>query len=268
MRKSTFHQRLGEVAGTDRGAKTKLASKIGVSRQTLNKWLSGASQPGLEMLPKIVSVTGVSYEWLVEGKGEKHGPKLPANINIILPKGGARRGGEPDASTGTGGDTTEYRELWRAADALAVACPAAANAGEPIIPEEHLDRDSEKYYLFRRRFLENINRTGDFICIVVDPGEGRSMHPTLAPGDLLLVDRNLAPYMQSQRALMKLNGSIVLLANPDDRGLFVKRIWIDSRGRLVAQSDNPEFAARIFELEGRKVDEIIVGRVVWRGHEL
>ena len=94
------------------------------------------------------------------------------------------------------------------------------------------------------------------------------MHPTLAPGDLLLVDRNLTTYMQSQRSLMKLNGSIALLANPDDRGLFVKRIWIDSRGRLVAQSDNPEFAARIFELEGRKVDETIVGRVVWRDHEL
>ena len=126
-----------------------------------------------------------------------HGAKLPANINVVLPRGGARRGGESDAPTGR--DAAEYRELWRAADALAVACPAAANAGEPIIPEEHLDRDSEKYYLFRRRFLENINRTGNFICIVVDLKEGRSMHPTLAPGDLLLVDRNLATYMQSQR---------------------------------------------------------------------
>ena len=89
MRKSTFHQRLREVAGNDRGAKTKLASKIGVSRQMLNKWLSGTSQPGVEMLPKIVAVTGVSYEWLVEGKGEKHGAKLPANINVVLPRGGS-----------------------------------------------------------------------------------------------------------------------------------------------------------------------------------
>ena len=266
MRKSLINQRIREVAAKWKGSKAALARTIGVTPQKMNQWLSGAVKPTLEMLPKIVSVTGVSYDWLLTGKGEMHGAKLPANINVVLPRGGARCGGESDAPTGR--DAAEYRELWRAADALAVACPAAANAGEPIIPEEHLDRDSEKYYLFRRRFLENINRTGNFICIVVDLKEGRSMHPTLAPGDLLLVDRNLATYMQSQRALMKLNGSIVLLANPDDRGLFVKRIWIDSRGRLIAQSDNPEFAARIFELEGRKVDEIIVGRVVWRGHEL
>ena len=150
MRKSPINQRLREVAAKWKGSKAALARAIGVTPQKMNQWLSGAVKPTLEMLPKIVGVTGVSYEWLVEGKGEKHGAKHAANINVVLPRRTARSGGGPDASTGR--DEAEYRELRRAADALAVPYPAAANAGEPIIPEEHLDRDSEKYYLFRRRF--------------------------------------------------------------------------------------------------------------------
>ena len=67
---------------------------------------------------------------------------------------------------------------------------------------------------------------------------------------------------------MHLNGTIALLANPDDKGLFVKRIWIEPGGRVIAQSDNIEFPAKTFDLEGQKINEIIVGRVVWRGHEL
>ena len=209
-------------------------------------------------MEKIAKAYHVSLDWLVLGKGSKSGePEAPGVIVATMPQSRGARGG-PGFS----------KEIWKAQNAVAVPCPAVANAGEPIVAEEYLDKDSEKHYIFRWRFLQDLNRSGDWICIVVDPREGDSMKPTLSPGDLLLIDRNLSSFLQSPRSLMRLNGTIALLANPDDSGLFVKRIWIETEGRLIAQSDNIEFPAKSFSLEGKKLDEIIVGRVVWRGHAL
>ncbi len=253
MSREPFHRRLKELIGDEYGAKVRFARALSITPQHLNDWLSGRSKPGSEFLPRIVRVTGVSYEWLLEGKGEK----VPAPSDSFLTV-------FPDQVR----DPDQLRQMKRNADAIAIPCPVLANAGEPIIPEDHLEPDSEKYYLFRRRFLDKINRAGNFICVVVDPKEGRSMKPTLAPGDLLLVDRNLSAFTRSRETMKGLNGKIVLLADPDDHGLFVKRIWIDQRGHLVAQSDNPRYPARLFDLHDRKIKEIIAGRVVWRGHEL
>ncbi len=257
-------QRLREIIGSEWGAQRKFAQRIGVSQTTIRRYLQGA-QPPASILAKIVNASGVSYEWLVEGKGSQYGKPPGPTIQVTSITGWPS--GEESGTEGVK-RATSAGELRRSADAIAVPCPVLANAGVPIIPEEYLNKNSEKYYLFRRRFLYNMNPAGDWICVLLHAREAESMNPTLSPGDLLLVDRNLSPYMRTLRALMRLNGSIALLANPDDRGLFVKRIWMDQKGRLVAQSDNPEFPAVVFDLEEQQLNHLIVGRVVWRGHEL
>ncbi len=187
---------------------------------------------------------GVSVEWLVTGNG----PKNP-------------EASQPRIVIGMLGEDA-------GADTLAIPCPAVAHAGEAIIPEEYLDRLSEKHYLFRKRFLQKLNRNADWICILIDKREGESMMPALAPGDLLLVDRNLSDSTRSRETLKGLNGKIVLLADPDTSGLFVKRIWIDREGKLTASSDNHAFEPKHFDLKDQDIQQIIVGRVVWRGHKL
>ena len=244
MPKDTIHQRLKQIIGKERGDKASLARTLGIRPQQLNQWLSGYSKPPLEMIPRIIEATGTTYTWFLNGKGAKH-PQMEL----------------PQIKVGLIGEDA-------GADTLAIPCPAVANAGEAIFPEEYLDRLSEKHYLFRKRFLDKINAHADWICILIDEREGDSMSPTLTPGDLILVDRNLKPYLRSVKTLMKLNGTLALLADPDSSGLFVKRIWIDPEGRLTAHSDNHAFAPKNFDLEDQNIQQIIVGRVVWRGHKL
>lgn len=231
------------ILGTSRGALSKYAQRSGITPSKLNRYLTG-SIPAADVAIRMARAAGVNVEWLVTGNGPKD-PEV-SQLQIVV--------GMQKEEAG--------------ADTLAIPCPAVANAGEPIIPEEYLDPDSEKYYLFRTRFLQKLNAQADWICILIDDREGNSMTPTLAPGDLLLVDRNITRYTQSVEALMQLNGKLVLLSDPDDAGLFVKRMWIEEEGRLLASSDNLEFPARLFDLKDCNIKDIIAGRVVWRGHEL
>lgn len=238
-----FRERLKQALGSQYGVKAKVAARSGISTAKLNSYLTG-SLPALDVGLRLAKASGVSVEWLVEGKG----PRTPDS-------------GRPQIVVGMLGEDA-------GADTLAIPCPAVANAGEAIIPEEYLDKHSEKHYLFRKRFLNRLNAHADWICILIDEREGESMMPTLIPGDLILVDRNLKSFLGSRKELSKLNGTLALLADPDTSGLFVKRIWIEKEGRLIAHSDNRAFAPKTYSLKDQDIHRLIAGRVVWRGHKL
>ncbi len=44
-----------------------LASKLGVTRQTVTNWTNGKSEPSLFLLKKIKDVCGVTYDFLLDG---------------------------------------------------------------------------------------------------------------------------------------------------------------------------------------------------------
>jgi signal peptidase I len=78
---------------------------------------------------------------------------------------------------------------------------------------------------------------------------GRSMAPTLAPGDRLLVVR-LPPRV----------GDVVLAADPRGGGReLVKRVTSIVRGRVTLSGDNPAAST-----DGRTFGSIPVGDVGWR----
>ena len=146
----------------------------------------------------------------------------------------------------------------REEDFVSVPCVQLAYAGEPILELRHLHR--ERYYWFRRNFLMSIDRRGDFIAVILD-GKADAMRPTLAPGDICLVNRR-------EKFILKKNNYQLFLVNWGDSssGTAVKRVSAYKQ-QLILSSDNhlPRYAPIPIAIDNRDVNQIIIGRVVWAG---
>lgn len=78
-----------------------LAEKIGVSRQAISKWETGASAPDLEKLRALSECFGVTLDQLAGGRAAKAQPGGPACAGAGTPPGGAgpaRPGPRADAA--------------------------------------------------------------------------------------------------------------------------------------------------------------------------
>lgn len=64
-----FADRLGRIADTGWGGKSRLARQLGVPQSTFSNYLSGRARPPFGVLLRIAEVTGVSLDWLVHGSG-------------------------------------------------------------------------------------------------------------------------------------------------------------------------------------------------------
>ncbi len=82
---------------------------------------------------------------------------------------------------------------------------------------------------------------------------GDSMHPTIADGDIMLVD--------TSEERVRGPAIYVILAGNE---AIVKRIELTMEGWLVVKSDNPAYETRT--LKGEQADEFrCLGKVVWSG---
>jgi hypothetical protein len=71
---AAFARRLGQALDHSgftrgRGRTTALATRYAVSRETSRKWLTGLAMPELERIIELAMHSGVSFEWLVTGRG-------------------------------------------------------------------------------------------------------------------------------------------------------------------------------------------------------
>jgi phage repressor protein C with HTH and peptisase S24 domain len=106
---------------------------------------------------------------------------------------------------------------------------------------------------FDRAFLRKLSASSDMLSIIQVAGD--SMHPTLADGDDILVDR--ADGVDQLR-----DGIYVLRA---DDVLIVKRIAVGPERRLTIRSDNPTYP------DWADCDPAtlrIIGRVIWFGRKV
>lgn len=131
---------------------------------------------------------------------------------------------------------------------------AAGNGSLPVVPEE-------KIYFFHESYMVRHGwSAGDrdrFCCIRLGK-KAFSMHPTIQPNAVVLVDRRYP------EALLKtLKRGICLVDDPDE-GVAVKRATMGD-GVLVIESDNPDpqFHARVISLKGRNVRDVIRGKALW-----
>lgn len=70
-----FQERLYQLRRERGLSQEDLANQVGVSRQAVQKWESGAAQPGLDKLAALAAYFGVTLDWLVNGAD----PAAPAD---------------------------------------------------------------------------------------------------------------------------------------------------------------------------------------------
>lgn len=118
-----------------------------------------------------------------------------------------------------------------------------------------IDREDEKSNLaFRREWVSRV-ATGSPEDLAALTVEGDSMDPTLAHGDLILIDTSQAWHLR--------DGIYVLRV---DDALLVKRISVNpSSKKLTIKSDNPIYDCWT-DCDPSDVDPI--GRVIWVGRSL
>lgn len=86
--KGAFAARLREVCvgkglPAGRGLQTELAKLFEVSPNAARKWVLGLAVPEMEMTIRIAKWGDVNIEWLLTGRGPKHGNKIPARALVV-----------------------------------------------------------------------------------------------------------------------------------------------------------------------------------------
>lgn len=119
---------------------------------------------------------------------------------------------------------------------------AAAGSGEELVDWIYFEQE------WLRRTLGVNPRE-----LVIIEAIGDSMFPTIASGDLLLVDVSEP----------KLRGEAMYVLAFDD-AVVVKRVMMPGKGRLILTSDNERYGST--EIARDELDRVrVVGRVVWAG---
>jgi SOS-response transcriptional repressor LexA len=221
-RSKSFSQRLQsaiEAALAERGLSGRQASIAVVGHDGLIRDIRAGSIPSADRLEALCELLGLEFY-------------------IGPPRGPAQ---EPQAA--------EVRVEGEAFSALPLyGAELAAGAGRANAEEEVVER-----LAFRREWLSRIGVSPAQAVLVKVRGD--SMQPTLADGDLVLIDRARTEGSKGRvYALVDVSG--------DTR---VKRLDRPDRATLVLRSDNP---AHPLELRrGPDLDRLrIIGEVRWSGH--
>lgn len=77
-----FQERLYTLRKEHGLSQEDLANQVGVSRQAVQKWESGAAQPSLDKLTALARYFGVTLDWLVNGEGaQERAHEAPVVVN-------------------------------------------------------------------------------------------------------------------------------------------------------------------------------------------
>lgn len=217
-----FTQRLRKIIGTE--SVRKFARRAGLNPGTLQSILTRGTAT-LENLVAIAQAGGVSVGWLATGAEPANRPGLAEEPAAFRP------------AAGLGDDFVLLPKY---------DVRAAAGGGAVIHSEQIVDYLAFKAsWVYQRLGAQPKN-------LILLESWGDSMEPTIADGDLLLVDRS--------RAQVRDNAIYAFAA---DGNLMVKRLQRRiATGHLIVISDNPRYAP---EELGPGVPLNVIGQVIWHG---
>lgn len=195
-----------------------LSVKSGVGDSLLRKYLSG-SEPGLEKAALIARAKNLSLDWLATGEGPM------------------KRG-----ETAVFGDMADEFVMVRRFDVRSAAgAGAVAETAEQLAP-----------LAFRKDWIRTRLRRNPDTLMAIENG-GDSMYPTIADGDILLIDTGESEIRTQGIYSLVIDGLLV-----------TKRCLIGARGKLVLKSDNPSYG--VTEMHPADIEDLrVLGRVVWHG---
>ncbi|RLK50860.1 phage repressor protein C with HTH and peptisase S24 domain [Alkalispirillum mobile] len=205
----------------------RFAQRCGISDSLIRKYLEG-SMPGLEKLIMIARAADVRVGWLATGElpvrecGEAAGLRVANTLQ-------ARYAGEFALIP------------WYEAQ-----CDSAADQS----PDERM----AERLAFRRDWLLGEGLAPEGLVLVCAGGD--SMVPTVADGDLLMVDTRERDLAEDAIYVLRLDHHVV-----------AKRLQVDWKGGLWVRSDNPQYADQHISTEDA-AELNIVGRVVWMARRI
>ncbi len=208
--------RIRFIRSVSRLQNDELALAFGVSDSAFKSWLRG-TDPAVKNLVKIQEVSGFSLQWIATGDGPMFSggdDGKPAPGFIYVPRYDVR------ASAGTG----------------------------QLIETEQL----KGFVAFREEWVRSRLRRNPANLVVVE-AYGDSMHPTIADGDIMLVD------ISEERV----RGSAIYFVRAGNEAI-VKRIELKMDGSLVLKSDNPAYEPWTVTTN-EATDFKVLGKVIWTG---
>ena len=209
-----FSDRLKKLIG-DR-SRLSFARACDVSDGAVKGWLERGQKPSIDKALAIAKQCGVSLEWLISGDG----PMFPDTTVC---------GGSPDF---THVDHYDVR----------------ASAGGGAVVESENIRGT---IAFRTDWLREEGLDPKRLNVISVMGD--SMEPSLADGDIILIDR---------RESKPRPGGIYVLNY--EGNLLVKRLQPLLNGGFKIISDNPRYEPETVQAE--QMEQVrIIGRVVWKG---
>jgi phage repressor protein C with HTH and peptisase S24 domain len=218
-----------------------LASKVGVAPATLYRWLNAQFDPSLAKLAELAEAMNVSLAWLVTGTGPMDARN--ARRHALLEEYGApdfeSAGGKAGRSPLAFYERWLFKLLYGSQEEPKVL--GAADTNPPLLMEVSDD----------------------------------SMEPTVAKGDLLLIDRTfgVTPTAQHRAAGERSvhdgiyafrSGSLGGSGNNPTGHLIIRRLQYRLDVTVVVRCDNPRYPEEVYALKRQK-PPVPVGRVIWRG---
>lgn len=238
---TTYQHRLAQAMREARKSARDLAQALGISPQAVHRVVKGDSKSfNAENNVKAAQLLGVSASWLATGKREQGAPENAGEgfqyERIKLTEDVMREKDQPIAGS---------------EDAI-IRIPLLENAasmgdGEDALP---VDMVAGHFPLSPAWVQQCIPNTATRALRFIH-GRGDSMTPTIADGDIVLVDT-------TQRDPAAMDGVYVLRAAD---ALYIKRVYQNLRGKLEVSSDNPAIKT-VDVLDGTHEVEVL-GRVIW-----
>ncbi|MGZ0190249.1 MAG: XRE family transcriptional regulator, partial [Alphaproteobacteria bacterium] len=230
-RMSELIQRLGSIA--------ELMRKTGLSRTSVDNYLSGKSEPSLTKLREIAAATDADFSWLlgIDTPARDQSTKLAIARKALEDVVGAE---PPDPMNEPAGFVLVPR----------YDVQASAGAGALAAQEDIVD-----YMAFRDDWVRRRLRVNPANLALIE-ADGDSMNPTIQTGDLLLVDRGVRQFVDD--AIY-----VILLGE----FLSVKRLQRKFDGALDVKSDNPAYDTQVVA-QGAANLLNIAGRVIWFGRKM
>ena len=209
-----------------------LADLLGITSSSV----SGAKKRGfisLEWVFKVAQSYNISTDWLATGKGE-----MKRDL-VVYPLADGLKSADITGDPGEG-----FVKIPR------YKVDASAGHGAVIHSEQIVD-----HLTFKADWVHNALGVPVASLALINV-KGDSMEPTLANGDVILIDMSLNSFDDSAVYVLRINGT-----------LLVKRVKRNLDGSVLVSSDNAVYPPDV--IKGDLVDTLnVVGRVVWCGRRM
>jgi len=217
------------LAAERAGGMASLARKSGVPHTTIHRVLNGGEMKA-GVLVAIAAAAGVRLEWLATGTGPMHASERIVGQDVAMPPG--------QALAVPAGTVIIDRHDAR----------AAAGRNGVLSDTAVIER-----VLFSEAWVRRVLRRNPGNLALLE-AFGDSMEPTIADGDVIMIDVVVDDLVSGRIYVVDLSGE-----------LLVKRIQRRVNGSILVLSDNPRYPPE--EVSAADAHHLrLVGEVVWHAH--